>query len=48
MKIAKIILSIITMLFAVSGLVKILPFDIAKPDYARITCHSFTIKKCRI
>ena len=31
MKIAKIILSIITMLFAVSGLVKILPFDIANP-----------------
>ena len=31
MKIAKIILSIITMLFAVLGLVKILPFDIANP-----------------
>ena len=31
MKIAKIILSIITMLFAVIGLVKILPFDIANP-----------------
>lgn len=30
-KIAKIILSIITMLFAVLGLVKILPFDIANP-----------------
>ena len=31
MKIAKIILSIITMLFAVLGLVKILPFDTANP-----------------
>ena len=31
MKITKIILSIITMLFAVLGLVKILPFDIANP-----------------
>ena len=31
MKIAKIILSIITMLFAVLGLVKILPFDVANP-----------------
>ena len=31
MKIAKIILSIITMLLAVLGLVKILPFDIANP-----------------
>lgn len=31
MKIVKIILSIITMLFAVLGLVKILPFDIATP-----------------
>ena len=31
MKIAKIILSIVTMLFAVLGLVKILPFDIANP-----------------
>ena len=31
MKIVKIILSIITMLFAVLGLVKILPFDIANP-----------------
>ena len=31
MKIAKIILSIITILFAVLGLVKILPFDIANP-----------------
>ena len=31
MKIAKVILSIITMLFAVLGLVKILPFDIANP-----------------
>ena len=31
MKIAKNILSIITMLFAVLGLVKILPFDIANP-----------------
>lgn len=31
MKLAKIILSIITMLFAVIGLVKILPFDIANP-----------------
>lgn len=31
MKIAKIILSIITMLFAVLGLVKVLPFDIANP-----------------
>ena len=31
MKIAKIILSIITMLFAVLGLVKILPFDKANP-----------------
>ena len=31
MKIAKIILSIITMLFAVLGLVKILPFDTASP-----------------
>lgn len=31
MKIAKIILSIITMLFAVLGLVKILPFDISNP-----------------
>ena len=31
MKIAKIILSIITMLFAVLGLVKILPFDITNP-----------------
>ena len=31
MKIAKIILSIITMLFAVLGLVKILPFDMATP-----------------
>ena len=31
MKIAKIILSIITVLFAVLGLVKILPFDMANP-----------------
>ena len=31
MKITKIILSIITMLFAVLGLVKILPFDTANP-----------------
>ena len=31
MKIAKIILSIITMLFAVFGLVKIVPFDMANP-----------------
>lgn len=31
MKIAKIILSVITMLFAVLGLVKILSFDIANP-----------------
>ena len=31
MKIAKIILSIITMLFAALGLVKILPFDITNP-----------------
>ena len=31
MKIAKIILSIITMLFAALGLVKVLPFDIANP-----------------
>ena len=31
MKIIKIILSIIIMLFAVLGLVKILPFDIANP-----------------
>ena len=31
MKIAKIILSIITMLFAVFGLVKIHPFDMANP-----------------
>ena len=31
MKITKIILSIITMLFAVLGLVKFLPFDIANP-----------------
>ena len=31
MKIAKIILSIITMLFSVLGLVKILSFDIANP-----------------
>ena len=31
MKIAKILLSIITILFAVLGLIKILPFDIANP-----------------
>ena len=31
MKIAKIILSVITVLFAVLGLVKILPFDIVSP-----------------
>ena len=31
MKIAKILLSIITILFAVLGLIKVLPFDIANP-----------------
>ncbi len=31
MKIAKILLSIITMLFAALGLVKVLPFDISNP-----------------
>lgn len=31
MKIAKILLSIITILFAALGLVKVLPFDIANP-----------------
>ena len=41
MKIAKIILSIITMLFAVLGLVKILSFDIANPIMLVSFCHSF-------
>ena len=48
MKIAKILLSIITILFAVLGLIKVLPFDIANPYYAYITCYSFAVKKCRI